>query len=153
MSLQVFLETLDSLERQAKEQFAGVVDANDLERLRVEFLGAKNGLLKAAQKQLGAVPVADKPAAGKRFNEVREAIESLLEETSNRLGGLPVAKLTGPLPDCTLPGLPPHLGHLHPITQTIELLKEIMGRLGFTATEGPEVEDIWHYFVALNIHD
>ena len=53
--------------------------------------------------------------------------------------------------DPTLPGLRPRLGHLHPITQTIEHLKEIMGRLGFTATEGPEIEDAWHNFVALNI--
>ncbi|MFM8408527.1 MAG: phenylalanine--tRNA ligase subunit alpha [Pirellulaceae bacterium] len=151
MSLQVFLESLDSLERQAREQFAGVVDAAGLESLRVEFLGAKNGLLKSAQKQLGTVPATDKPAAGKRFNEVREAIESLLEETSSRLGDRTASKPTGPLPDCTLPGVPPHLGHLHPITQTIELLKEIMGRLGFTVTEGPEVEDVWNNFVALNI--
>ena len=53
--------------------------------------------------------------------------------------------------DITLPGAPPRLGHIHPITHTIEDLKEIMGRLGFSVAEGPEVEDEWHNFEALNI--
>ena len=53
--------------------------------------------------------------------------------------------------DPTVPGVRPRLGHLHPITQTIEELKDIMGRLGFTVADGPEVEDPWHNFEALNI--
>ncbi len=53
--------------------------------------------------------------------------------------------------DLTVPGKRPVLGHLHPITQTIEELKDIMGRLGFTVAEGPEIEDEWHNFEALNI--
>ncbi|MFN7843251.1 MAG: phenylalanine--tRNA ligase subunit alpha [Pirellula sp.] len=150
MSLQNFFNSLDELVSEARATLSSVDSGDSLEALRVKFVGAKNGALKSVQKLLGAVDVPDKPAAGKRFNEVRDAIQALLDEATARIGGGAVAKSES-LPDATLPGLRPRLGQLHPITQTIEHLKEIMGRLGFTATEGPEIEDTWHNFVALNI--
>lgn len=153
MSLQNFLAQAETLQNEAVQSLAAVDSTDALEALRVKFVGAKNGALKAFQKQLGTVDGPDKPAAGKRFNELREAIQSALDSAAEKLGAGTSSspKTAGPQFDPTLPGLRPQLGQLHPITQSIEHLKDIMGRLGFTATEGPEIEDTWHNFVALNI--
>jgi phenylalanyl-tRNA synthetase alpha chain len=107
--------------------------------------------LKNVQKGLGAVPKEDKPAAGKRFNEVKTAIEAAFTAAQERLATGGGQKKAGPQFDPTLPGERPRLGRLHPITQTIEELKDIMGRLGFSPAEGPEIEDEYHNFEALNI--
>ena len=122
-----------------------------LEAARVEFLGAAKGQLKATQKGLGTVAKEDKPAAGKRFNEVKTAIEAAFAMAQDRIESSPSAQPTDPAFDPTLPGQPLRVGRLHPITQTIEDLKEIMGRLGFSPAEGPEIEDEFHNFEALNI--
>lgn len=152
MALDQFLSALDNMLGEARACLSSVDSAEVLEELRVKYTGAKNGALKTVQKMLGSIGVPDKPAAGKRFNEVRDAIEDLLSQAALRLGsGSSAPKTSGPLFDPTLPGLRPRLGTVHPITQTLEHLKEIMGRLGFNVTEGPEIEDQWHNFVALNI--
>ncbi|MFO0922365.1 MAG: phenylalanine--tRNA ligase subunit alpha [Pirellulales bacterium] len=150
MSLNAFLESLDRLLQEAKAQLDNCNNADLLEQARIEFLGAKNGRFKAAQKEMGSISGEDKPAAGKKFNEVRVALQTLFDDATQKLGDARSAS-KGPALDPTLPGLRPSLGHLHPLTQTMEHLKEIMGRLGFSVTEGPEVEDTWHNFVALNI--
>jgi phenylalanyl-tRNA synthetase alpha chain len=149
MSLQSFLASLDQMMDDARESLKSVDSHETLEALRVKFVGAKNGALKTVQKLLASVEASDKPAAGKRFNEVRDAIQAALDSAGAAIGGS--AKVSGPMLDPTLPGIKPRMGQLHPITQTIEHLKEIMARLGFSVTEGPEIEDTWHNFVALNI--
>jgi phenylalanyl-tRNA synthetase alpha chain len=151
MALAEFVSELEQLESQATAAFAAAGDATALEAARVEFLGAKSGRLKAVQKGLGQVDKADKPAAGKRFNEVKQSIEAAQEAAVARLASLSAPKAKVRQFDPTTPGVCPRFGRLHPITQTIDELKEIMGRLGFTAVEGPEVEDPWHNFEALNI--
>lgn len=151
MSLPNFVEALDNLARDAREGLSQVASSDELEALRVRFVGAKNGLLKGVQKLMGTLAADERPEGGKKFNEVRDAIQGYLQAAVDRLGDQPALAATGPRRDPTLPGLRPALGHLHPVTQTIEHLKEIMGRLGFSATEGPEIEDTWHNFVALNI--
>jgi phenylalanyl-tRNA synthetase alpha chain len=151
MSLAPFLAALDSLAIEATRAFANAATADDLEAARVAFLGAKSGQLKAAQKGLGTVPADDKPAAGKRFHEVKGLIEEAFAAAEARLANASSTVLLDPTFDATLPGRPLRLGKLHPITQTIEELKDIMGRLGFTPHEGPEIEDDWHNFQALNI--
>ena len=151
MALAEFLEELDDLAREALAALAAAGDAEAVEAARIRFLGAKSGRLKAVQKGLGGVEKADKPAAGLRFNAVKQQIEAALEEARQRLAA---GKRPRPRPsvfDPTVPGSRLRLGHLHPITQTIEELKDIMGRLGFTVADGPEVEDHWHNFEALNI--
>ena len=150
MALAEFLAELDTLQAAAASVFAAAADDDALEQARIEFLGAKSGRLKAVQKQLGAVPSPDKPAAGKRFNEVKTAIEALLVAAHQRVAAGAAAGSSEPF-DPTLPGPRPRLGHLHPLTQTIEELKDIMGRLGFTVATGPEIEDERHNFEALNI--
>jgi phenylalanyl-tRNA synthetase alpha chain len=152
MALAEFLHGLDDLAAEATQAFESAADSEALEAVRIEFLGAKKGRLKAAQKQMGGVDKADRPAAGKRFNEVKKQIESAFGAASGRLVGAAKAVATGDvLFDPTLPGTSVRIGHLHPITQTIEELKDIMGRLGFSVADGPEIEDEWHNFEALNI--
>ncbi len=153
MALADFLQQLDELLDAARTAFSQANDKDAVEAARVEFLGAKSGRLKATQKQLGTVAPADKPAAGKRFNEVKQALEGLLQEATKRLaeGQGQAGARKGARFDPTLPGRPVRIGRLHPVTQTIEELKDIMGRLGFSVAEGPEIEDEWHNFEALNI--
>lgn len=145
-----FLRELDELNAAAGTAFAAAGDAAALEAARVEFLGAKNGRLKTAQQGLGQVDKADKPAVGKRFNEVKTAIEAAFKTAQERLASTPAAAIDDTY-DLTLPGPQLALGSLHPITQTIEELKDIMGRLGFSVADGPEIEDEYHNFEALNI--
>ncbi len=151
MSLNEFLNTLDQLVGEAQSAFDGAQDADALEAARIEYLGAKGGRLKEAQKGLGKVDKPDKPAAGKRFNEVKQQVEAAFASAEEKLSFGEAASGGGQLFDPTVPGKRLRLGHVHPITQTIVELKDIMGRLGFTAAEGPEIEDEYHNFDALNI--
>jgi len=151
MALDQFLTALDSMLGEARACLETVDSAEGLEQLRIKYTGAKSGALKSVQKMLAGIEAKDKPAAGKRFNEVRDGIEGALFQASQRLGCSDQQESAGPVFDPTLPGLRPSLGTIHPITQSLEHLKEIMGRLGFNVTEGPEIEDPWHNFVALNI--
>lgn len=151
MSLQQFLGELDALSAEATQAFGAAGDVSALEAARIEFLGAAKGRLKNVQKGLGAVGKEDKPAAGKRLNEVKAAIEARFESARERLAAQGTAKRKGPQFDPTLPGERARIGRLHPISQTIDELTDIMGRLGFTPADGPEIEDEWHNFEALNI--
>ncbi len=149
MSLPEFLTSLDSLAEQAQAAFTSADSVESLEAARIEYLGAKSGQVRQVQQGLGKVAKADKPAAGKRFNEVKCLIESALAKAQQQIAA-GSEEVVEPF-DVTLPGRPSRVGHLHPITQTIREMKDIMGRLGFTAVEGPEIEDDWHNFEALNI--
>jgi phenylalanyl-tRNA synthetase alpha chain len=158
-----FLADLDALLAEASAAFSAAADGEALEAARIEFLGAAKGRLKTVQKGLGTVAKEEKPAAGKRLNEVKAEIEQAFEAAKSRLGAaegsgsvIGVGTLVGagkrPVHfDPTLPGRPLRVGRLHPISQTIDELKDIMGRLGFTPAEGPEIEDERHNFEALNI--
>lgn len=151
MSLAPFLAELETLAADATKALDAALDAAALEAARIEFLGAAKGRLKSVQKGLGAVAKDDKPAAGKRLNEVKAQLEAAFATAQERLASAGAAQKAGPQFDPTLPGKPLRLGRLHPVSQTIEELKDIMGRLGFSVAEGPEIEDEWHNFEALNI--
>jgi phenylalanyl-tRNA synthetase alpha chain len=122
--------------------------AADLEQVRIQFLGKKQGKLKDLQAVVGKVAPEDRPSVGKRFNDVRDRVTAKLEERKIALEK-PAAVATAI--DLTLPGIKPSLGRLHPLTQTIEEFKDIMGRFGFEIVDGPELEDEYHNFDALNI--
>ena len=151
MALADFVDELDQLSKQAAAAFSNAADVESLEAARIEFLGAKSGRLKATQKQMGKVDKADRPEAGKRLNQVKQAIELAFESANQRLVTGSAQGSSDPTFDPSLPGTEVRYGRLHPITQTIDELKDIMGRLGFSAAEGPEIEDEWHNFEALNI--
>ena len=151
MALAAFIAELEDLGKQAEQAFTGASDASALEAARVDYLGARAGRLKDVQKKLGGIDKADKPAAGKQLNDVKARIEAAFQAAAERLAGSSQAAAADPRFDPTLPGARRRVGVLHPITQTMEELKEIMGRLGFSAADGPEIEDEWHNFEALNI--
>ncbi len=150
MELQQFQQALDDLARQAEMAFEAATDAVSFENARVTFTGARSGQFKTLQKVMGSLSKEDKPAGGKALNDAKSRIEQALDAATARLQN-GRGKSSGPAVDATLPGIHQHLGSIHPITQTIEHLKQIMGRLGFSVVEGREVEDTWHNFVALNI--
>ena len=149
VTLEAFLAEIDGLRNAATAALEAATDDAAVEAARVEFLGARSGRLKAIQKLLGGLSAADKPAAGKHFNDAKGTITALLASAQERLATGGSAALE-PI-DVTLPGAPFRLGHLHPITQTIRRVQEIMARLGFESVTGPEVEDQWHNFEALAI--
>jgi phenylalanyl-tRNA synthetase alpha chain len=151
MPLAEYLAELETLLTDAQSAFAAAKSPDALEAARIEFLGAKSGRLKSAQKGLGQVTGPDKPGAGKRFNEVKQAIEAAFTEIQQKQQSGEVVDPTAARFDITLPGIRPRIGRLHPISQTIDELKDIMGRLGFSIADGPEIEDEWHNFEALNI--
>lgn len=146
-----FLSQLDTLGKSAGQAFASAADTDSLEAVRIEYLGAKNGKLKTLQKLLSAIDPQVKPQAGQKLNEVKQTIQQAFDQAKQRLVAQHSRPKLDPTFDPTLPGHSLTIGRLHPITQTIQELKEIMGRLGFTPAEGPEIEDDWHNFQALNI--
>jgi phenylalanyl-tRNA synthetase alpha chain len=150
MVLADFLARLDQLLSEARRALDACSTAADLEATRVEYVGSRSGRLKSIQKELAGLAREERPEAGKRFNQTKVSLESALQEAKTRLAGRQEACEDTAF-DPTEPGTPVALGRLHPVTQTIEELKDIMGRLGFSVADGPEIEDEWHNFEALNI--
>ncbi len=153
LSIDVFLGDLNRLLTNAEKAFGAAATLDALEEARVEFLGAKSGQLKAIQKQLGQISAQEKPVAGQNLNRVKDAIQAAFEAAKERMSVESIRGEVDPAFDRTVPGNPLRIGRLHPITQTIEELTDIMGRLGFTPARGTEVEDEHHNFGALNIPD
>jgi phenylalanyl-tRNA synthetase alpha chain len=139
---------LDALEAAGLAAFRQADSADAVEKVRIEYLGMKQGKIRAAQERLKALPPETKRAYGQRFNAVKTALETAFEAAKAR-AERPTA-VAGGL-DVTLPGHRPKLGHRHPLSQTADELIEIFGRLGFAVARGPEVEDTFHNFEALNI--
>ncbi len=122
-----------------------------LEELRVRYLG-KSGEITAQLKQLGHLPKEQRPAAGQAINHAKERVA---QEIESRKGVLEQAALQQRLAseqiDITLPGRGRGQGGLHPVTRTLLRIEELFGRIGFSVREGPEIEDDYHNFEALNI--
>ncbi len=143
------LEELETLLAEAGRDIDAAGNPAALEAARVLYLG-RSGRLKDLMARIKEVPPADKKAAGQRLNAVKTELEERWEARKLALGAAPAA---GPRPDPTLPGLTQPLGTLHPLTQAMENFAGIFERLGFTISHGPEIEDIFHNFDALNMPD
>ena len=121
-----------------------------LEALRVGLLG-KQGSITAQLKQLGALPAEQRKAAGEAINLARDAVGQALAARKAVLEDIALdARLAGEAIDVTLPGRQSQRGGLHPVSRTLERIAEIFGRLGYELADGPEIEDDWHNFEALN---
>ncbi len=142
------LAELDALEASGRSAFEAARSVEGVEAARVEFLGMKQGRIKAAQERLKSLEPSAKRAYGQRFNAVKTSLEAAHEAAKGRVDR-PGTVSSGL--DVTLPGLRPKLGHRHPLTQTADELIDIFGRFGFAVARGPEVEDVRHNFDALNI--
>src|SRR5579884_1680468 len=142
---------LDELQANAQAELAAVKNAAELEAFRIKYLGTK-GLLKDAADHLKTLPGPEKRGFGQKMNEVKNAITAAYEEKKAAAESGPKV-VTGI--DITEPGQLKfeiyQPGHLHIITQTINELAALFARMGFTVAEGPEVEDDFHNFEALNI--
>ncbi|MFZ5637996.1 MAG: phenylalanine--tRNA ligase subunit alpha [Pseudomonadota bacterium] len=144
---------MSDIEQLSAQALADIVaaDAPDaLEALRVALLG-KNGSVTAQLKSLGALPADQRKAAGEAINRARDAIGEALNARKAALDEAALAaRLAGETIDVTLPGRDAGRGGLHPVTRTLERIVDIFGRLGYELADGPEVEDDWHNFEALN---
>ncbi len=142
------LEQFEQVGRQALAELEQVRDLKALEDFRIKYLGRK-GLIMQLLSEVGQLPREEKPRGGQLANRAKNEVTAAFEHRKNVLEE--AQKQKREILDVTLPGLVPLIGKPHVITQTINELLEIFGRMGFGVAYGPEVEDEWHNFVALNI--
>jgi len=142
---------LKALTTEALEAVNRASDLGELDAVRVRFLG-KKGELTAQLKSLGGLPKEERPAAGQAINEAKEAVQAALELRRGELESLALeTALASERVDVTLPGRGMAAGGLHPITRTLQRVESLFTQIGFAVAEGPEVEDEYHNFEALNI--
>ena len=141
---------VERLKSEALQAFASARTADELEQVRIAVLG-KKGSLKSLQKDLfaAATSVEAKKLVGELVNPLQAELESAVAERQEALGTVP--KSQGPSYDLTRPGREPRHGTLHPLTHTIREVCEIFRTMGFAIADGPEIEDEFHSFDALNI--
>jgi phenylalanyl-tRNA synthetase alpha chain len=141
---------IEDLGRQALAEIAAAGSPEALEALRVSLLG-KAGSITVQLKSLGALPGDQRKAAGEAINRARDAIGEALAARKRELEGAALqARLATETIDVTLPGRDGARGGLHPVSRTLERITEIFARLGYELADGPEIEDDWHNFEALN---
>ncbi|BCX82698.1 phenylalanyl-tRNA synthetase alpha chain [Methylomarinovum caldicuralii] len=144
-------EALQSLLDESLAAVQQAADLSQLEQVRVRYLG-KKGLFTQQMKNLGRLPPEERPAAGRVINAARERFQQALEQRRQALQRAELeARLAREALDVTLPGRGPGLGGLHPVTATLERIERIFAGAGFDVAEGPEIEDDYHNFEALNI--
>jgi phenylalanyl-tRNA synthetase alpha chain len=142
------LEQFEQTGTDALAELQNVGDLAALEEYRIKYLGRK-GRITQLLSQIGKLPPEQKPQAGQLANKIKNDVTNAFEQLKKELE----ARREKPkeLIDVTLPGAPVNIGKPHVITQTVSELLEIFGRMGFGVAYGPEVEDEWHNFIALNI--
>lgn len=144
-------QELKALRETALQELAEVAGKEALNELKVKYLG-KKGLLTGVLRGLGALSPEERPRAGQIVNEVRNEIEQIITHKLDAMKQAEVArKLASETIDVTLPGRQVDLGHLHPLTLTLNRIKDTFMRLGFEIAEGPEVEKDYYNFEALNL--
>jgi len=144
------MSEIDSLSNQALADIESASTPEALEALRVGLLG-KSGSITAQLKTLGALPAEQRKAAGEAINRARDAIAGALSSRKVALDDAVLdAQLASQTVDVTLPGRDGTRGGVHPISRTLERIADIFGRLGYELADGPEIEDDWHNFEALN---
>jgi phenylalanyl-tRNA synthetase alpha chain len=145
------LESLAALERQASDAIDDAGNLQALDDVRVHYLG-KKGLLTGQLKQLGQLPADQRPEAGQAINVAKKRIQQAIEARRAALQSEALqARLISERVDVTLPGRGHHTGGLHPVTRTLRRIEQLFAGMGFESVEGPEIEDDYHNFEALNI--
>ena len=145
------MQALDDLKAEATAAIKSAGDSAALEKLRVEWLG-KKGRVTDLLKSLGQLDADERPKVGAEINAVKQLLNEQISERKETLQQAAIAaQLAAEALDVTLPGRREDLGALHPITRTIDRMAAYFGALGFEVVEGPEIEDDYHNFEALNI--
>lgn len=143
----VLIEELRGLESAALKAVREAADPGALERVRVEFLGRRDGRISAILRRLGELEPSQRPAVGAEANRVKISVQEALGARMTELGeGVKLA--VGE--DLTLPARRAWPGGIHPVNRVVEEICEIFALMGFTRARGPEAETEWYNFVALN---
>jgi phenylalanyl-tRNA synthetase alpha chain len=144
-------DPLDALVAAAHAEFEAARDPASLENAKARYLG-RSGALTDALKSLGKLPPAERPAAGARINQAKASLEAALAQRREKLADDKLAASLGAdALDVTLPGRGLASGGLHPVTRTLERIEALFRSLGFEVADGPEIEDDFHNFSALNM--
>ncbi len=142
---------LEALQAEALAAFSAAGDLNDLQQLRVQYLG-KKGALTEVLKGVGKLPPADRPVIGQHVNRTKAALATALKQSEAELAvKAKSVRIEAERIDVTLPGRTGARGALHPVQQGLDEMTAIFSQMGFAIAEGPEIEDEFHNFDALNI--
>ncbi len=145
------MENIQTLLAAGEEAVMQATSTQELDDVRVQYLG-KKGELTALLKGLGKLSPEERPQAGAKINEAKQALQVKINERKDTLEVAALeAKLAAETIDVTLPGRGQELGGLHPVTKTMERIEEFFASIGYNVEEGPEIEDDYHNFEALNI--
>lgn len=147
------MENLPQLVTEAKAAVAAANDQAALDQVRVQYLG-KKGEITQLLKGLGKLDGADRPAAGARINVAKEDVQASIDARKAAIDSAALAhRLAQESVDVTLPGRGQNSGGLHPVTRTMQRMEDFFTAIGYDVAEGPEIEDDYHNFEALNIPD
>jgi len=145
------MEDINTLITEACAAIDAAADLQSLDQVRVRYLG-KKGELTGLLKGLGNLPESERPRAGERINAAKQRLQEAIAERRQSLEQDDMqASLTANTVDVTLPGRGNRPGGLHPVTQTLMTIENLFAGMGFTIADGPEIEDDYHNFEALNI--
>jgi phenylalanyl-tRNA synthetase alpha chain len=145
------MENLHQLKAKALEQVGKAGDLAELDQLRVSLLG-KKGEITGLLKTLNSLSPEARPKAGAQINDVKQQVQALIDERKQALESAAIArKLASETVDVTLPGRAVDCGSLHPVTRTMQRIEALFTSIGYRVEEGPEIEDDYHNFEALNI--
>ena len=145
------MQELQKILDDALQSFAAIEDAAELENAKARYLG-KEGSLTGLLKGLGKLSAEERPAAGARINQVKQQIEAALNAQREAIQQRALnAKLAAESLDVTLPGRGTGVGGLHPVTRTLERIEPLFHSIGYDVAEGPEIENDFYNFTALNI--
>jgi phenylalanyl-tRNA synthetase alpha chain len=139
---------IDQLSQEAAGELQAVTSHSDLEQFRIKFLGTK-GKIKGLMTLLGKVPREQKPLVGQKVNALKDEVTAAFEQKKLELSAGGSDEVSGV--DVTEPGMRPAVGNRHILMKVTDELTELFGRMGFAVASGPEVEDEFHNFIALNI--
>ena len=146
-SAEALIQRLEALASEADEAAVAAADPEALEGIRIRFLGRKEGLLSSILRELGRLAPQERPAVGAAANRSKERVQATLDRRANEFA---TGKLVSEVVDATLPGRARWTGAVHPVARVVEELWQIFRTLGFTRARGPEAENEWYNFVALN---
>ncbi|VAW80984.1 Phenylalanyl-tRNA synthetase alpha chain [hydrothermal vent metagenome] len=145
------MEALATLEQQALQAIVAAPDLKVLDNVRVQYLG-KKGVLTEQLKQLGKLPADERRQAGQAINVAKKQVQAALESRKTALQSVALEEqLASERVDVTLPGRGQNSGGLHPVTRTLQRIERLFAGMGFESVSGPEIEDDYHNFEALNI--
>lgn len=145
------MQTLEEILQHAKSSIQSAADLKSLDQFRVQYLG-KKGQLTEYLKTLGQLPAEERPAAGQKINTAKETVQALIETRLAELQQTQIEKqISSESIDVTLPGRCSGRGSIHPVSKTFDDLRKIFSQMGFVFMEGPEIEEDYYNFTALNV--